>query len=98
MLILLSIAIGEHGKELHEEMQICQDLVIIDFGCATGGNSVAILKKILETFPGREKRLVMNDLPKNDWDKVKETLDPIISSKLIIHMSLGKYGSLKHIW
>ena len=53
-------------------------LTIAEYGCATGGSSLAPLNTISSQLDKqREMNVIMNDLPLNDWDVLSETLRPI---------------------
>eukprot|EP00957_Ditylum_brightwellii_P009190 695316-Ditylum_brightwellii.AAC.1 len=62
-------------------------ITTIEFGCATGSSSLDILNKILvyATINGCRTKAIMNDLPLNNWNELKTTLQdklPMIDVKL----------------
>lgn len=52
-------------------------LHVVEFGCATGGSSIAPLK-VIENVVADKVKMVMtfNDLPLNNWDVLKATVEP----------------------
>jgi len=52
-------------------------LRVVEFGCATGGSSLAPLKVVEHAAAGVAEVIVtMNDLPLNSWDVLKATVEP----------------------
>lgn len=68
------------AKEIHKNRLTSSDpetpVVVCEYGCATGGSSIAPLNAITKVIGNRPLRVVMNDLPCNDWDVLRETLEP----------------------
>lgn len=51
-------------------------LEICEYGCATGGSSIAPIRAIHETVGNRSLHVTLNDLPSNDWSVLQETVEP----------------------
>ena len=70
-----------NGKESDATKKKVAPLTISEYGCATGGSSLAPLHAICKQIDNDGKKIeinvIMNDLPLNDWDVLSETLDPI---------------------
>ena len=49
-------------------------LNVVEFGCASGGSSIDPLNAIKEASDNRKIKAIMNDLPLNNWEALKETL------------------------
>lgn len=51
-------------------------IIVVEFGCATGSSSIDPLNQILRASKVNGRRIcaVMNDLPLNDWDTLQTTL------------------------
>lgn len=52
-----------------------ETLNICEYGCATGGSSIAPIRAIEELASKRKIIITMNDLPMNDWKTLKTTIE-----------------------
>ncbi len=48
---------------------------VCEYGCATGGSSIAPIRAIEESAGTRKIRVIMNDLPMNDWETLQTTIE-----------------------
>ena len=49
---------------------------VCEYGCATGGSSIMPIKAIEDASGRRKIKMIMNDLPMNDWDTLQATIEP----------------------
>ena len=49
---------------------------VYEYGCATGGSSILPLMAIQDSIGDRRLEVNMVDLPMNDWDALKSTVEP----------------------
>ena len=82
----LSKLIKKYATKLAEELPANETIQICEYGCATGGSSIAPIRAIKDAMGRRKLILVMNDLPMNDWKNLKKTVEaefPDINFKYI---------------
>ena len=82
----LSELIGRYATKRAEELPSNETIQICEYGCATGGSSIAPIRAIKDAMGRRKLILVMNDLPINDWKNLKKTVEvdfPDINFKYI---------------
>ena len=68
---------------------------ICEFGCATGGSSILPLKAIKEQIAkNRTISATMVDLPSNDWDILKSTVEPAFLEIDFQYKPMSMYGPI----
>ena len=50
-------------------------VTVCEYGCATGGSSIAPIKAIEDAAGTRKIKAIMNDLAMNDWDTLQTTIE-----------------------
>lgn len=75
---LLSKFIKKEASKLNANLPDGIPLQVLEHGCATGGSSITPLQGILDCLvtSGRRCEVIMNDLPMNSWQVLKETVEP----------------------
>ena len=71
----LSKLIEKYAAKLAEELPSNETIQICEYGCATGGSSIAPIRAIKNAMGRRKLILLMNDLPMNDWKNLKKTVE-----------------------
>ena len=71
----LSEILKKYTAELSENLPSDETVQICEYGCATGGSSIAPIKAIQEKTGKRNLKILMNDLPMNDWETLKNTVE-----------------------
>jgi len=65
-----------------------------EYGCATGGSTLAPLAAIQNACPpSAEMEVYLNDLPLNDWEVTKKTVEPHFKSASIHYVKRCMYES-----
>ena len=68
-------------------------LVILEHGCSTGGSSIEPLQAIRDAVSkDRSLRVIMNDLPMNDWGVLKETVESKFPDMDFSYKPTSMYG------
>ena len=62
--------------KLNESLPKGEVFNVYDYGCATGGSSIAPITAICDRIGDRKLRANMVDLPMNDWDVLRITVEP----------------------
>ena len=72
----LSTIIKKHAKLLNKDIGRGQVVNIVEYGCSTGGSSLAPIRVLKDELSPRKIRVTMNDLPANDWATLKNVIEP----------------------
>ena len=71
----LSELIKKSAAKLIENIPVDEAVSVCEYGCATGGSSIAPIRAIEELAGERKIKIVMNDLPMNDWETLRATIE-----------------------
>ena len=74
---MLSELIKRYASKLLEHFPCDVTVNVCEYGCATGGSSIVPIKAIEDALGTRKIKMIMNDLPMNDWDILQATIEPI---------------------
>lgn len=73
---LLTDFLYDAAEKLHSVLPEDKPFQVCEYGCSTGGSSLDPLRAIQDAIGDRPLRANMVDLPMNDWDVLRSTLDP----------------------
>ena len=71
----LSELIQTYATKLLVNIPHDETVTVCEYGCATGGSSIAPIKAIEEAAGRRKIKVIMNDLAMNDWDTLQTTIE-----------------------
>ncbi|WP_186539816.1 hypothetical protein [Synechococcus sp. BIOS-E4-1] len=72
---ILSELIKKFAAKILVHLAPNEILNVCEYGCATGGSSIAPIRAIEELAGQRKVVIIMNDLPMNDWKTLETTIE-----------------------
>ena len=91
---LLTTIIKKHAKLLRKSISQREVVNICEYGCATGGSSIAPIRAIQDELSPRKIRIFMNDLPANDWAALKNVVESTFPDINFFYIAKSMYGAV----
>jgi len=82
----------EAARQLDREIPDGIPLKVCELGCATGGSSISPIEAILAVI-NRPLLVVLNDLPENDWEVLKRTVETAFPSVTFEYKPMSMYST-----
>ena len=91
---ILAKLIKKHAKQLKENIGQEEVIHICEYGCASGGSSIAPIRALQDELSPRKIRVAMNDLPANDWPTLKNLVEPIFPGVDFMYIPKSMYNAI----
>ena len=91
---ILAAKIKKYAKLLRESIGQEEVIHICEYGCASGGSSIAPIRALQDELSPRKIRVAMNDLPANDWTTLKNLVEPMFPGIDFMYIPKSMYNAI----
>jgi len=89
---ILATIIKKHAQLLSKSIGQDDIINIYEYGCATGGSSIAPIRALQDQLSPRKIRITMNDLPANEWLVLKKVVESTFPDIDFAYISKSMYN------